>query len=820
MKYTNFLLSLYWPTLFIFPLSLQAKAQCSQREIINTANTPWTNQDVQLILNSIIKRSNFITFVLFIFGVNMFAQGRGTMSKDTCSSRNITFSTMGGLNPLLPYIVDEDRSGVIELHPFSISDIGGWQNFTDALRTDTNTTFINESNARSRLFDGVYYRFQQLYKGVPVEDGGFTILVQSDDPSFIVRPCPSCPGPSGPCDRIAMIAPNIYEDISLSVTPTISISNVQGALITAIQRDSIQVATVNLKVVNNLNRDCTYKLAYEVYYYDKLEGERVAWIDANTGVLYWQASQHNSKDAPTSEYMTQDMNDQLDGQNTVLQNARLTAHNMEDVLTFEDPLWGELPVTGVGQLRGSFSDNQIPTSPMVDDWTDMHAPVEVFQAFWLTDKVLTEYESQLGVVFEDVHIGIHPTAEGAVSFRPGQPNTRANFVFGRKGGNSIAEVDIIGHELAHAMIREFFESTQIEGGSLHEAIADMCGVYMEYLVPYWGFKDWEMGDNIPWVFRDLENTVLETYPIVEDLTEVHDRSEALGHWFFLCVNGDQTLNIPPMDIKEVLVLVLEALPNLGDNPDYPDLMRVVMDLTESEYGTCSDQFITILRSWEAIGVPTNHRMANPNAVCAVLESDHYTWCEEENMLTICLSPGTGLNLVYGRWAIIGKNSTSFQSHGVMVGNSQSGGACLEVTQIPTMPYYPQTMTIQYWHPGIGQILTMKIVIRDCDGLDPTCEDYYDLDDLAIPDGSSEYEDSALTEILEDYDSVLTEISEDYVDSIESIVDRIEVFDLTGQRIEIPEGQFQNFAFGIPQIVVVTYWNKAGELIQAKKVLLH
>ena len=78
----------------------------------------------------------------------------------------------------------------------------------------------------------------------------------------------------------------------------------------------------------------------------------------------------------------------------------------------------------------------------------------------------------------------------------------------------------------------------------------------------------------------------------------------------------------------------------------------------------------------------------------------------------------------------------------------------------------------------------------------------------------------LTEISEDYDSVLTEISEVCEDSIYSIVDRIEVFDLTGQRVEIPGGQFENFAFGIPQIVVVTYWNKAGELIQAKKVLLH
>lgn len=68
--------------------------------------------------------------------------------------------------------------------------------------------------------------------------------------------------------------------------------------------------------------------------------------------------------------------------------------------------------------------------------------------------------------------------------------------------------------------------------------------------------------------------------------------------------------------------------------------------------------------------------------------------------------------------------------------------------------------------------------------------------------------------------MLPEISEVYEENIYSIVDRIEFFDLTGQRVEIPGGQFENFTFAIPQIVVVTYWNKAGELIQAKKVLLH
>ncbi len=44
-------LSLYGPTLFIMVLSLHAKADCNQSDILITSNTTWTNQDVQLTDN-------------------------------------------------------------------------------------------------------------------------------------------------------------------------------------------------------------------------------------------------------------------------------------------------------------------------------------------------------------------------------------------------------------------------------------------------------------------------------------------------------------------------------------------------------------------------------------------------------------------------------------------------------------------------------------------------------------------------------------------------------------------------------------------------
>ena len=202
------------------------------------------------------------------------------------------------------------------------------------------------------------------------------------------------------------------------------------------------------------------------------------------------------------------------------------------------------------------------------------------------------------------------------------------------------------------------------------------------------------------------------------------RDRALGHWFFLCVNGDPTNGIQPMNIDDVMALIIEALPNLGDNPDYPDLMAAVMSLAETTFGTCSDEFGTIMRSWEQICVATNHRLANnPNLPCAQLTGS-ISVCEEDNYFNVCLLANSGVNTQFGRWTILGRNSVYFKSIKGMSGNSQDGSACLEVIEIPDMPFYPQTLTIQYWNSEIGETITRRVTIRDCDKSGPTCEEYY------------------------------------------------------------------------------------------------
>lgn len=310
---------------------------------------------------------------------------------------------------------------------------------------------------------------------------------------------------------------------------------------------------------------------------------------------------------------------------------------------------------------------------------------------------------------------------------------------------------------------------------------------------------------MPLTIRDLENTPRNCFANIAGLNQQHARGEALGHWFFLCVTGDATTGIPPMDIDEVMQLIMEALPNLGGNPDYPDLMAVTLDIAEQAYGTCSDEFLTVLRAWEQICVPTGHRMANPNEPCVFLVFNTVNVCEESNTFSICLSPNSGLS---GRWTISGRNSVGFASLVGMQGNMQQGGDCLSITHIPDMPFYPQAMTVDYWSSALGQTLSQRINILDCDGDDPTCEEYYGL--AGLRQGSEAQEVSAAQRIPE-MPEAATRLDNDL---------EIIVYDLMGRRLDINREQLYSNQGGAPRIVVLTYWDSAGNFVKSEKVLIY
>lgn len=740
-------------------------------------------------------KTKLLTLIIIILATGLNAQ-RGPNSKDECLVRNLSFktttistTTTTASNPLSPYFIDDDRIGVIELQPFSVSEIGGWNNFTDALSSDTSTTYEYLGRIESNLLGGDYLRYRQLYQGIPIVDGGFTIRVIPNDPTSALSNNP--PDPNGDCWRLASISVNVYEEIDVNTNPTFTIGQIQDSL----QGTVIQVDSIELKIINNLMGYCDYRLVYEVQYENEEDGSLVAIVDAHSGSTLHYSSAHSYKEAPTADWGPQNMDDYDILGFTFLANDRLQVIDM----TAENPSDIEL-------LWRHFNQGVMPKIPISQQsWEPTDADPNVFQAFWMANDIINLYDTDFGVVFEDVRLGVHLTLPGAVAYFHDVPEDKALFAIGTRDGKSMVEYDIIGHELAHSVIRKFFLSEYIESATLHEGIAEMFGTYMEAKLDE---LDWIGGDDIPAEIKDLANPTYDCFTDVSHFNGQNDqypRSEPLTHWFYLCVNGDVTNGILPITIEEVMGLVYESLSSLGSNPDYPDLMEVTMDLAEEKYGTCSYEFLTILRAWEQICVPTGHRLANPAATCVYTTGPSWVY-EEDDYIHVCLNTFHGLDTDKGRWTIIGPQSTSFASVRGMTGNSQDGGQCITITQIPDYPYYPQRITIQYWNSEYGDFLTRSIIIRDEDQSHPTCEEYYDLIPLANNEDSFE----AFMSSMESLHSI-DQNSDKELNLI--------VYDMMGNVLNITEDQIRNQTFGQPRIIILTYWDKDGRLIKSKKKLI-
>ena len=158
--------------------------------------------------------------------------------------------------------------------------------------------------------------------------------------------------------------------------------------------------------------------------------------------------------------------------------------------------------------------------------------------------------------------------------------------------------DIIGHELGHTFLNSFIGSNNFGNASLHEAIGDMLGTYVESV--FQDSIDWKIGDDANDLIRDLKNPKFNCFSQVKNSTSEHDRSEPLGHWFYLISEGSKANNIPALGILPALNIVLEALNMLGKDADYADLREKTLSIAEKKFGRCSDQAIAIGKAWALI----------------------------------------------------------------------------------------------------------------------------------------------------------------------------------------------------------------------------
>jgi hypothetical protein len=367
--------------------------------------------------------------------------------------------------------------------------------------------------------------------------------------------------------------------------------------------------------------------------------------------------------------------------------------------------------------------------------------------------------------------------------------------------------EFVAHELAHVILMDYLNFSTISSASLHEGLADIFSIFLQHKAL--GYYNWVMGEGVISPVRNLANTPFNCVSSFTNSTEMHDAGQALGHWYFLLVTGSPVNNISSINQDILFDVILESLKSLGtQTPNWNDLMRATLAIAEKKFGTCSSNYQSIARAWEKICVPTGVPSAvNYNAPCTSIEGPNIV-CEESDKFDLCIASNAGINFDNGDWIILGPNSTSFTSLRGMAGNTQYGGGCLVITDIPKFPFYPQTITVLYRNNQIGKTISKTIRIIDCNRDDPTCSDYYG---FSIPVKSPP--DSEELFIKNEH---ILEVESGHLKPDDEV--KIIIFDLMGNKINNADDHLTDVKTDYPQILILTYWNKKGKLVRSRKVI--
>jgi Zn-dependent metalloprotease len=600
-------------------------------------------------------------------------------------------------------------NNVIYLNQDELVSAGGLGNQHQVMNADNETTFALIRETQGRLDKTkIYRRYQQYYKGVLVDGGGYTAALRVT----------TGPGdePHDPCDGEGefMLSPQIFSGININVTPQIN-----DATISQIINGNV-IGGKELIIQHDTYQNCGYDLFWKVNFDDTNDGAQVSWINATTGELIKTISPHKYLNAPTEDYGvgssgTVFLDDFTLGNTTILKNAD------ESVITYD--------FTGMHYLGGlsidDYDNNLIPTTNG-NQWTTTVADKLVYQAHHVTTRVVEHYDESLSINFGTVHV-----AGNIGTVKIGNDNVSAAVIssgmndvhifFSKSNSITTALIDVAAHELAHAFLDQFLDYSNLEAGSLHEGIADMFGVYIESLEQ--GSIDWEMGDDNDNIVRNLISPEFSCFDDVQDSESRHDRGEPLGHWFYLITEGNPSLGIPSLGINTSIQLVIDALSLIGTTSDYPQLRDATLTTIENEFGLCSDEYLAVHRAWAEICLEPN------TSNCSFSVNGPYQVCEEDNYAVFCVEGG--LPNTHYMWRILGPMSTGYESLCGMTGNTQNGCNCLTLTDFPDYPFYPQNVTIEIYSPSVGSNYTVRKYLRliDCNGDDPTCEEYYSLDGL-------------------------------------------------------------------------------------------
>lgn len=145
-------------------------------------------------------------FLLVLIGIGSFTFTWSQHSSQQYGSKNRNVHNLREIPEIQKIAERYYESGSVKIAASAkIDDMG----ITRFLRVDKNVTFVLERERKSRFEkDVVYRRYQQFYKGVKVDGGGYTVKVSVKQDSQ---------------ETLELLTPNVYYHLHINVEPTIKL---------------------------------------------------------------------------------------------------------------------------------------------------------------------------------------------------------------------------------------------------------------------------------------------------------------------------------------------------------------------------------------------------------------------------------------------------------------------------------------------------------------------------------------------------------------------------------------------------------------------
>lgn len=715
----------------------------------------------------------FKTLILLLIPLGIFSQDTIFYSPSECISTYNAFLNNSDYSQVLALAHEILPEGTVIMDPEKLSNGVDVEDILDEMGIDQGTSFNFEFQRENPLDEKMYFnRYEQFYYGIKVEGGGYVEgKAVYDGPS------------SGPCDELVMLIPHIITGINLTTTPTYTASNVVGDF------PNLTTNDLELLIVSNAEGNCNNNLVWKGIY-NQSGQSFLRYVDAHTGQI--------SRTIEIGHHLVAPMNNTASYGNTVDLDDR-TTNGVTDLASPD----GTLRVYNFGSIlpatdpinSSEWSTSLIPTTTN-GSWTT-EAPTEVYQLFYLMSYARGVYKS-LDLDITQIEAGV---SLGFNNSRSAVENNSslAFFLFGYNNGQPLIEIDIVGHEFAHAILDNFIVDENI----MHEGLSDIFGTFIESKFQN-GSTDWIYGDNnsnfLPsFDYRDASDDAC--FKFINATRLEYLNGNVLNHWFQLISEGDPNVFVPSLGMDAALNIVLAALTTGGDNPSFEDFARQTLSNTMLNFGRCSDEYKAIYNAWEEVfcdpSQPLN--LSGFPQPCTFSISGPLQTCEEENHVSnpspyiFCYD---GPNSKY-QWTIVSENSTQFGLSGNQTGNMTiTDGPCLTIDEIPEFNYYPKYFTIEVYNLTLGPDSKIKktIPIFDCNEDDPTCQDYYGL----MPNNTSN---------LKEIDN-----------SLKKNVDLIKVYSTEGKEL-FSTKNIDNFLLTeikYKGFLLISYLDKNGKVITTRK----